>query len=163
MYLLILRGVKAVTVPMYTTSETQIVPEPLPRIFTTAAAWPTSTGIKCWYCDMNFVGTPRFIPEHVVDTSTDRDDILSGKNLQADVHGCFCDASCVLSYAQVHSPGALKEIIDGILRIELVLTGIKRLCVNPAPAKTDMEAYRGVGGMTIAQWRQRKQTLAEML
>ncbi len=52
------------TKPLFVEEKDTIVSK-LPQFFDSLETWPTSTNIKCWYCDLKFDTVPIFVPHAV--------------------------------------------------------------------------------------------------
>ena len=51
------------------------------------------------------------------------------------------------------------DILESIARFEAKFSGQRRQIVVASPPKTEMRAYCGNSGLTVAQWQDRRQRL----
>lgn len=137
----------------FTSAEVQpvnkIIYQSIPEHFTTMQQWPRSTNLKCWECDCSFTSTPVFVP-------TDMYRNRKGE-LMFDTHGNFCTFNCAQKYIEEkfrnepskHDKDKFLKILHGIF------TGKKTDRIVPAPDKTLMQQYRGDGGISYKEFRDR--------
>nr|QQV29328.1 hypothetical protein K-LCC10_0073 [Kaumoebavirus] len=104
--------------------------------FTKLEDWPTSTNLKCWHCDCNFVGTPAFIP------------LSMNSHGEAMSHGNFCTIFCAAGYIDNHQdPMVLTkkkwEYLEMLKLLYKIFTKRTIKQIFPAPPKTVMIQYGG--------------------
>jgi hypothetical protein len=117
----------------------------LPKRFTGVSTWPTETSLLCWNCDGSVPGVPAFIPLNPEKTSAGDD--------YCDPIAPFCSWNCAASYAAEKLPRPLQwDAMQTLPVFESKWTGVRRLKIPPAPAKTLMRQYCGDQGLTRAQW-----------
>ena len=68
---------------------------PIPTIFHSVKTWPTSTNIRCYYCDRSFDETPIFVPKTIEP---------SNEGYVMSTEGCFCTFNCAVTYIDLHYP-----------------------------------------------------------
>jgi len=92
---------------------------------------------------------PWFVP---TDMYRDRD-----SSLIFDPHGVFCTPNCAQAYIETVFRGEPSRYDkERYLRILVhIVTGRKTERVTPSPPKTIMEQYRGTGGITYMEYRER--------
>lgn len=126
-----------------------VVYQPNPDKFRGVDTWPHTTNLKCWRCDCTFASMPWFVP---TDMYRDRDG-----SLVMDTHGVFCTPNCTQAYIEekfrVEPSRYDKERYLKIL-VQLV-TGKRVDKIVPSPDRTVMEQYRGSGGITYREYRDR--------
>ena len=120
----------------------------MPKRFTGVGDWITSSNLLCRWCCLTHTDTPMFIPLNLTAEG------------HADVYGHFCmvgrASGCASAYARRHFPrDQVPDILAAIARVEAMFTGKRRHIVPANPPPTEMRAYCGNSGLTIAQWREK--------
>lgn len=117
----------------------------IPSRFIDKESWPTSTNLKCWYCDNIPESYPKFIPINPEKT-IDGIDTCS-------VLGNFCEWNCAVSYIRTEiSKEYQYDLLQSLNTFEQKFSDRKRIKIPQAPSKTQMMAYCGPGGLTKSEW-----------
>lgn len=132
----------------------QVMYQPIPDKFHSLDTWPRSTNLKCWRCDCTFATMPWFIP---CDMYRGRDGLLT-----MDTFGVFCTPNCAQAYIELVFKGDPSKFDkERYLRILVQkITGNTVHNIVPSPDKTLMEQYRGAGGITYSEYRDKINELA---
>lgn len=132
----------------------QLLYQPIPSQFKSLDNWPRSTNLKCWQCDCTFATMPWFIP---CDMYRDRDGVLT-----MDTFGVFCTPNCAQAHIDIYFKGDPSQFDKTrYLRILVSkITGNNVSGIVPSPPKTKMEQYRGAGGLTYREYRDKINELA---
>jgi hypothetical protein len=109
----------------------------LPTVFYSLKKWPKQTNIHCFYCDLQFEGTPVFIPKTIVP---------SKEGFTMGTEGCFCGFNCGMSHIDLFYP----KINDNVNKKNMlkllfkVFTGKTVSKIENAPLKYKMVKYGGM-------------------
>lgn len=126
----------------------------IPKRFIDIDLWPRETNLLCWSCSLVPTGAPMFIPQNPEVDATGRE--------PCDALGNFCDGMCAWRYAQEVLPSSQHwDIHELIARYESKFGKRKRDVIPKGPAKTEMKAYCGSGGITVKQWRDKMSAVAQ--
>lgn len=136
--------------------------EELPKEFRNVKSWPKTTKLKCVHCDLNFRGTPYFIP------------LNKKKILKTDDHGnekeqytytaylVFCTPFCTVAYVDnifdehITNKWDIITMINELMEMFLEKTVIY---IPHAPSKTKMIQYRGQNGISPSEYRDQLEKL----
>ncbi len=118
--------------------EDSVIPhKPLPSIFNSMEAWPRTTNLRCWHCDLAFNNTPVFIPKGI--------DVLSKDTYNISTYGCFCSFNCAIAFNNLYNT----KICDNINVRDMLMflykifkeTAVKEIL--PSPSRYIMRHYGG--------------------
>jgi hypothetical protein len=115
-----------------------IIYNEFPSVFTNLKSWVKKTNLKCWYCDLNFMNSPVFIPKIIEHSGRTTDYNIS-------THGCFCSFCCAVAHTNLHHPKIctnikIKEMLRFLYRI---FNGRAIKEILPSPTKYIMNHYGG--------------------
>jgi hypothetical protein len=115
----------------------------IPPKFTTIAAWPRRTNLKCWWCDRTFSTVPLFMPVRVAKYV---------EHAEYTTHGNFDKWQCVAAYMERHFLRKMDydDATKILMKLYKIFTGATVDNIPPAPPRTNMEEYGG--NMTVAEW-----------
>jgi len=77
-----------------------IVHEKPPKYFFDRKRWPNSTFLKCWYCDCQVSGPPRFIALEFTIVLVPGPDDKAIEEQAIKTHGNFCTFNCAVAHIQ---------------------------------------------------------------
>lgn len=119
----------------------------IPPRFTTVEIWPKSTNLRCWNCDLQFTGYPKFVPMNP-EYGANRSEIY-------EVRGNFCEWNCAVRYVMEKIPPYQQSDLNRLICVvSQKFTGRATQKIMPAPDKTRMHAYCGDHGISPAQYRE---------
>jgi hypothetical protein len=118
----------------------------LPKTFASVDAWPKKSNLKCWECGLVPTSYPKFLPLYT--HNIDGNDIC-------DVHGNFCEWSCVVRYIRTYSEENRYDLMRSISTFQALFTGNAECVVAISPVKTIMQDYCGSGGITEDEYRKK--------
>jgi hypothetical protein len=109
----------------------------LQPLFTSLENWPSTTNLKCWFCNLNFTNRRVFIPRYVEP---------NGNGVVMLATGNFCSFHCASAYID----GMDRDLNSKIEKKSTLcyLYSIYNDCkvphfIDPSPNKTIMKAYGG--------------------
>jgi len=122
-------------------SKKKIIYDSIPKQFTSVKNWIDLTKnirIKCWYCELLFVGVPVFIPSYINKT-------YNGNTY--DVHGIFCNFGCACQYLLTNAKFIEdKTQWDKMEMLKIIFNLFHNHGINdfiPAPNKYNLTCYGG--------------------
>ncbi len=120
----------------YTTQQAVV-----PTRFRNVKSWKESTKnlqLRCWYCNLSFMGVPCFVPKQIRNNS-------SGKEF--DAHGWFCGFACAYAFLNSHAEYRTnKTYVDKVTMLKMLFTAFYKrrvLELYEAPNKYTLVAYGG--------------------
>ena len=115
-----------------------IVYNKIPSNFTDMKSWIQTINIKCWHCDLKFLGIPVFIPK-IIEPST------THKSYNIATFGCFCSFPCAMAYNNIYNHKICKNISvkEMLLLLYKIFHGVSIKEIFPAPPKYEMIHYGG--------------------
>jgi hypothetical protein len=109
----------------------------IPRYFSGLQTWPKSMNLRCWWCTLQFGGTPLFMPERFYDADG---------HPRIDVTGAFCSFPCLVGYVnQLHKADKTRrqQMCEHIKRLFKIMTGKTMYYMDAAPDKSKLNIYGG--------------------
>lgn len=113
----------------------------IPSRFRDIKAWKETTKnlqLKCWYCNLSFMGVPCFIPKQIRSG-------IHGKEF--DTHGWFCGFACAYAYLNNHAEYRIsKTYFDKINMLKMLFIGFYKRKIKEfyeAPNKYSLAIYGG--------------------
>jgi hypothetical protein len=114
------------------TRDEPIIYDKLPIEFTSLESWPKKTNLKCWSCDLTFIGPPVFIPQNI-------------HNSSMVCNGNFCSFFCAMRYINVNYSGVDAWQYKCLLyQLYHKFNGVHVIEIPEAPPKTLMVQYGGI-------------------
>lgn len=112
-----------------------------PTRFKNIKAWQESTKnlqLRCWYCNISFMGVPCFIPKHIKSSP-------SGK--EYDTFGWFCGFACAYSFLNNYAEYRInKTYFDKLTMLKMLFISFYKKKVQEfyeAPNKYNLVTYGG--------------------
>lgn len=112
-------------------SDSIIVYDKIPSIFTGLSTWIKSTNLCCWFCDFTFNNVPIFIPTYVNKTDA---------NIEIGTFGNFCSFCCAFAYIQQNN---MFQYVDYLSYLYQIMNSQKIKAFIPTPPKTRLIKYGG--------------------
>lgn len=111
----------------------KVIYNKIPQRFNNLDTYQIQTNLKCWYCDLNFITRPIFIPKVIKN------------NYEMTIHGNFCSFSCAITYININikNKDVQWRYRDNLYVLYKLFNGTYPLHINPAPNKFDLECYGG--------------------
>lgn len=113
----------------------------IPSRFKTIKSWKESTKnlqLRCWHCNLTFMGVPCFIPKQVRSTS---------RGKEFDTHGWFCGFGCAYAYLNNYAEYRInKTYFDKITMLKMLFIQFYNKKVKEfyeAPNKFNLTTYGG--------------------
>ncbi|MCK4967699.1 MAG: hypothetical protein KAS12_01475 [Candidatus Aenigmarchaeota archaeon] len=118
----------------------------IPDYFYDLERWPSSSNLKCWYCDQTFNTRPIFIPGGVRECLN---------VMKIEVIGNFCSFPCVINeLSRKNENNNLSWSTNDLLRyLFKIFTGQTAKFFTPGIDKTEMQQYGGK--LTPRQFREK--------
>lgn len=118
----------------------------IPTRFRSIRAWKESTKnlqLRCWYCNLSFMGVPCFIPRHIKSGP-------SGKEF--DTFGWFCGFACAYAFLNNHAEYRInKTYFDKLTMLKMLFISFYKKKVQEfyeAPNKYTLAVYGGYLDLT---------------
>ena len=105
--------------------------------FTGAEDWPNTTGLKCWFCCLNFDVFPKFIPTYIKETERDQYEI--------GVMGNFCSFGCAAGYVRhvAKTPADFEIYMSRLCHLHWIFMGEYIHIIEPPQPTHVMKEYGG--------------------